>query len=122
SIQDLIVTPVFGAWLGEYFMGLRSGIRDRTAQRGHRSRRDNWLWYLTDPLDLVNIGVSRLLGPEAELSFTPLIGTADQNPGMGTEWPNRYSQAPALQKRSRRTGLGNGERQNFAGIGFNISW
>ncbi|MEZ5490665.1 MAG: DUF3943 domain-containing protein [Gammaproteobacteria bacterium] len=74
SIQDLIITPVFGAWLGEYFMGIRNAVRERASARGYRTRGETWTWYLTDPLALINGGVSRLLGQQASLSFRPLIG------------------------------------------------
>lgn len=86
SIQDLIVTPVFGAWLGEYFMGVRNTVRERASARGFRTRRETWVWYLTDPLALINSGVSRLLGQQASLNFRPLIGVnplALQNRGTG---------------------------------------
>jgi|GEM_PF-1855538 len=122
SIQDLIVTPVFGAWLGEYFMGLRSDIRNRTKERGYRSGRDNWLWYLTDPLDLVNVSINRLFGPQAELSFSPLIGTVNQNSGNGMESPNRPLQTLTMQQKLLWAGHSKGERQRSAGFRFTISW
>ena len=122
SIQDLIVTPVFGAWLGEYFMNVRSDIRDRSAQRGYRSSRDNWLWYLTDPLGLVNIGVDRLFGPKAELSFAPLIGTVGPDSGLGIGWTNRYSRSPVLHQLPLLARQGNRQRQIMTGFKLNISW
>ncbi len=71
SIQDLLVTPVFGAWLGEYFMGIRNTIRQRSSARGHRTTGENWIWYLTDPLNFLSRGIGRLFGEETSFSFRP---------------------------------------------------
>jgi len=122
SIQDLIVTPVFGAWLGEYFMDWRSDIRQRTAARGYRSRRDNWLWYLTDPLDLLNTGVDRLFGRDAETSFSPLIGSVSPARWLETNRPNSLLPSPGLRNHSYAASQTNRETQRFAGFSFSISW
>ncbi len=71
SIQDLIVTPVFGSLLGRYFMRVRSHIRDRDDLSGHPGTRDKWLWTLTDPLGSLNQLVDRLVGRETELRIQP---------------------------------------------------
>jgi len=71
SIQDLIVTPVFGSLLGRYFMRVRGDIRDRDDLSGYRSTRDKWLWTLTDPLGSLNQLVDRRVGRETELRIQP---------------------------------------------------
>jgi hypothetical protein len=70
SIQDLIVTPVGGAIVGRYFMGVRDDIRKRDSERGYRSKGDKWLWVATDPLGSLNQQVDRWVGREAELRFS----------------------------------------------------
>lgn len=71
SIQDLIVTPVFGSLLGRYFMHVRHDIREREELLGYRATRDKWLWVLTDPLGSLNSQVDRLLGRETQLQIQP---------------------------------------------------
>lgn len=71
SIQDLIVTPVFGSLLGRYFMRVRGDIREREYELGFRTRKDKWLWALTDPLGSLNDLVDRMVGRETELRIQP---------------------------------------------------
>jgi hypothetical protein len=131
SIQDLIVTPVFGAWLGEYFMSLRSDIRTRSPGRGNRSRSDNWLWYLTDPLDLVTVGVNRLFGRESELSFSPVVGTVNRLTANGSWLPASQRIRAGIGYPMTLSGLPThstlyrGDRMasdKVAGFSFSISW
>lgn len=71
SIQDLIVTPTLGSLLGKYFMRVREDIRDREDEFGYRTRKDQWLWVLTDPLGSLNKQVDKLVGREMELQIQP---------------------------------------------------
>jgi len=74
SIQDVIVTPLFGAWLGDYFMGLRRDIERRAEERGYRTGGEDWIWVLTDPLQVIDATMKRLLNRDARFSLSPLIG------------------------------------------------
>ncbi len=74
SIQDLVITPLAGAWLGNYFMALRDDIRSRASSRGYRTRGETWLWYLTDPLALLNRSIDSLLGRDARLDVALVSG------------------------------------------------
>lgn len=67
SIQDLIVTPVVGSMLGRYFMRVRVDIRERDDVLGNRSKKDKWLWTLTDPLGSLNHLIDRMIGRETEV-------------------------------------------------------
>lgn len=69
SIQDLVITPVFGAWLGEYFMGVRNRVRERAKERGYRTRGETWIWFLTDPLNLINTTLARAFDKDTRLSL-----------------------------------------------------
>ena len=69
SIQDLIVTPVFGSMLGRYFWKVRSDIREREIELGYRTTKDKWLWVLTDPLGSLNRQVDRLFGRDTHLQI-----------------------------------------------------
>lgn len=71
SIQDIFVTPIFGSLLGKYFMDVRSNIRDRDVEYGYRSRRDRWVWALTDPLGTLNEQFDKLTGREGSLQVRP---------------------------------------------------
>lgn len=88
SIQDLIVTPVFGSLLGRYFMHMRHDIREREELLGYRATRDKWLWVLTDPLGSLNSQVDRLLGRETQLQIQPYSYTLRSDQGFPLE-PNR---------------------------------
>lgn len=71
SVQDLIVTPVAGSLLGKYFMKVRRGIESRSTERGYRTRRERWIWVLTDPLGAVNHRIDHLLGQDVEFRLSP---------------------------------------------------
>ncbi len=73
SIQDLIVTPVFGSLLGGYFVDVRKNIEDRSIERGFLTRKDKWLLALTDPLGAINRQVDNWLGLEADLQLRPYV-------------------------------------------------
>ena len=73
SIQDLIVTPVFGSLLGRYFMGVRDNVEYRAIERGYRTTKDKWILALTDPLGAINRTVDRWLGLDADLQLRPYM-------------------------------------------------
>jgi hypothetical protein len=74
SIQDLIVTPVFGSWLGTYFMRVRGDIRERSATRGYRTTKEQWVWVLTDPLGSLNSMFDNWFGwEESHLQIRPYL-------------------------------------------------
>lgn len=74
SIQDLVVTPVGGAILGEWFMSLRARTRDRYGAGESMSFGDRAVMILTDPLGAINRQVQSWLGVRAESSFHPYFG------------------------------------------------
>ena len=70
SYQDLVVTPVAGALIGEYlFAPLRNRIR---AKPGRLTRSDKTLLFVTDPLGMLNAEVDRWLGLSLAWRFGPL--------------------------------------------------
>lgn len=71
SVQDLVVTPVFGSLLGRYFMNARDNVRARELEFGGRTTRDKWVWVLTDPLGALNRQVDKLFGRETQLQVRP---------------------------------------------------
>ena len=71
SYQDLVVTPVGGALLGEYvFAPIRERIR---AKSGRLDWSDKTVLLLTDPLGVVSEETSRLLGVNTAIGFQPLV-------------------------------------------------
>jgi hypothetical protein len=71
SYQDLVVTPVGGALLGEYvFAPIRERIR---AKSGRLDWSDKTLLLLTDPLGVVSEATSRFLGVNTAMGFQPLV-------------------------------------------------
>ncbi|MDH3434354.1 MAG: DUF3943 domain-containing protein, partial [Gammaproteobacteria bacterium] len=69
SIQDIVVTPVFGSILGNYFMPVRRNIGNREDQLGYRKTSDKWLWVITDPLGSLNQQIDDWLGREGRLQI-----------------------------------------------------
>ena len=70
SIEDLIITPVVGALVGEYlFTPLRNYVRSKP---GELSWSDKALLTLTDPLGVVNAATDRLFGAKTTLQFQPI--------------------------------------------------
>lgn len=71
SIQDLIVTPVAGAILGEYFMHVRAGILERRDPGKPLPLGDRLLLVLTDPIGAINRQVQSWLGLSDEAAIQP---------------------------------------------------
>lgn len=70
SAQDLVVTPVAGALLGEYvFAPLRQRIR---VQPGPFDWSDKALLFITDPLGVLSAQTDRLLGIKTTLQWQPV--------------------------------------------------
>ena len=69
SYQDLIVTPVAGALLGEYVF---NPIREWVRAKDKLGWTDKTMLFLTDPLGVVSAGMDRLFGVITEVSFSPL--------------------------------------------------
>ena len=98
SIQDLIVTPITGALLGQYFMQVRSSLRERLTAGSELTRAETWAWYLTDPLNIITTGVQRLLGNDASLGFRPLLGVGSGAVRPFGGGPNGLHRHPALRR------------------------
>lgn len=70
SAQDLVVTPVAGALVGEYlFAPLRARIR---AKSGELSWTDKALLVATDPLGVLSAETDRIFGIKATLRWQPV--------------------------------------------------
>lgn len=80
SIQDMLVTPIVGSWLGTHFMSWREETRERMGKTGETRMRDRALLAVTDPLGTAIGFVDRKLGWEAELATTPFTGAAPPLP------------------------------------------
>lgn len=67
SYQDLIVTPVVGALVGQFlFAPIREHIR---AQPGEPGWTGKAVLFLTDPMGVVNVATDRLFGVKADLTL-----------------------------------------------------
>lgn len=104
SIQDLIVTPVGGTLLGNYFMKVRAGVRAREDELGYRRTADKWLWVLTDPLGSINQQLDRLFNRDTTLHVRPFV----------SEIRHREPGAPASGPSF--------ETEPVVGIWFHVSW
>ena len=71
SIQDLVVTPVGGVIVGEYFMRLRARTLERYPPGTELVFGDRALLALTDPLGAINRRVQSWLGVGGEASLSP---------------------------------------------------
>jgi len=96
SIQDLIVTPIAGALVGEYlFEPWRASIR---AQARPLGLADQIVLAVTDPLGVVNAQVERWISVKSTLTVQPTGGRASVKRGIGhgaaaleqpDRWPSR---------------------------------
>ena len=81
SYQDLIVTPLLGAMLGEFvFSPIRNNIRSKP---GPRDGWDQFVLILTDPLGAANDLTNRLFGIETQVTLTPFRGMNASRPTPG---------------------------------------
>jgi len=89
SIQDLVVTPIAGSLVGQYFMGVRDNIRVNSTARGYRTRKEKWVMVLTDPLGALNSQVDKWVGYEASLQIYPYFHVeqrAGRSPANPIDW------------------------------------
>jgi Domain of unknown function (DUF3943) len=73
SVQDIIVTPVAGAFVGHYFMKIRAGIHEREELLGYRRTSDKLLLILTDPLGSLNQQLDKMLGYDTVVEVRPFL-------------------------------------------------
>jgi hypothetical protein len=98
SIQDLIVTPVFGALVGEYlFAPLRERIR---AKDNELDWADKTMLAITDPLGVLNAQFERWLGLKSTVTFQPIGSPPPARALAGLTGP-----APALVRPAPVWGL-----------------
>ncbi len=100
SLQDIIVTPVAGSFLGMYFMKLRKEIRARLASGGEKHWSDSWIMGLTDPLGTMNATTSQWFNDDdSSAHLSPVIAMpAYRTSELDHSLDNRYrlTQVPAL--------------------------
>ena len=89
SIQDMIVTPLAGALLGEYVF---SPIRQWARADGELNWADKTLLIITDPLGMINAGLNTLLGVDTQVRFCELK-MESMVPPAGL-WLNQAVQTP----------------------------
>lgn len=73
SIQDLLVTPIAGALIGQYFMTVRTRIHNRQLTTGTHRATDKWLLALTDPIGAANTGLGNLFPHNAVVALRPYV-------------------------------------------------
>jgi len=73
SIQDIIVTPVGGVIVGEYFMRVRARVAERVTPGEPMAFRDRAILWLTDPIGAINRQVQSWLGAEIDSSIYPYV-------------------------------------------------
>ncbi len=71
SIQDLIVTPGAGYFVGKYFMDVRARIHKK---QGKLSGRDKFVLVMTDPMGAMNNKVDSLFGGKDQVSLRLMLG------------------------------------------------
>jgi len=107
SYQDLLVTPIVGSLVGEYwFWPLREGI----LAKDELGTTDKVLLVLTDPLGAINDGVDRLLGIHgSSFALTP--------PRPDDTWSRRFSTSAGAHQLPGATG-----RQRGWGVQLRVQW
>ncbi len=72
SIQDIIVTPGAGYFVGKYLMSVRANIQKKSA--GQLSRTDKFIMVMIDPLGAMNEEVKSWFNGKTEVSLRPMLG------------------------------------------------
>jgi hypothetical protein len=90
SIQDLIVTPVAGYFVGKYFMEVRANIEKTPA--GQRSRTDKFILVMTDPMGALNEKVDKLFGRTTHATLRPMFGPQFRAPTINEPRYNEPNQ------------------------------
>jgi len=102
SLQDIIVTPVAGAFLGMYFMKLRKEIRARHVSGEKETWSDAWIMALSDPLGAMNAKTDEWFGNDengSHAQLSPVIALpAYRASDFDTSLDSRYrlTQVPVL--------------------------
>lgn len=73
SIQDLVVTPLAGLFVGEYFFQYRNRLKQEIQHKGYSSFTDKSLLFLTDPLGSLNRYFRRMGGRDVTVSLSPYL-------------------------------------------------
>jgi hypothetical protein len=73
SMQDMIFTPVGGAFFGEYMLKVRKRVELRNADVDVMSFKDKFLMVMTDPLGALNRTLGKRLGHDAYMDFRPYV-------------------------------------------------
>ncbi len=73
SVQDIILTPGLGFFVGKYMMSLRNGIRAELRAGHELSTGDRVILFATDPLGAVNKGFDWMFGIEGDYMFSPFM-------------------------------------------------
>jgi len=90
SIQDLIVTPVAGYFVGKYFMEVRANIHKKPA--GTLSATDKFVLVMTDPMGAMNEVVEGWFGNNSEASLRLMIGPQFQTSAVSDAGFNETTQ------------------------------
>jgi hypothetical protein len=86
SIQDIFVTPVFGAVLGSAFMNIREDIFAKQYTEEGIDGWDRFVLGLTDPLGWLNGKFDSLFGYKTQVSLTPFHGRSMQAKSQADPW------------------------------------
>jgi len=81
SVQDLIVTPVAGYFVGKYFSEVRANIRKRK-KSGPLSAMDTFVMAVTDPIGAMNAKVDKWFGKEVDTSLRLMLGPQFRSPAI----------------------------------------
>ncbi len=91
SVQDMIVTPGLGFFVGKYFMGVREDLRARVRAGHDLGAGERAILFATDPLGAVNKAFDRLFGIQGDYGFSPFVvvpmGEVSLYPGDADERP-----------------------------------
>jgi len=86
SIQDLIITPVGGMLVGEYFYKYRKQLKREIAERGASRWWESSALFLTDPIGSLNRQIYSAFGVKTETMFLPVIGKNNAQFNLLVRW------------------------------------
>jgi len=123
SIQDVFVTPFYGALVGEFFMQVRKNIKNKG--RADRNAWNKFVLFITDPIGSLNNIFRRWTGWTTHMEVEPFHGSPvvrNKNRADPESIDNGYDNYDG-RERDFRDNFGNFQsNSDIVGLNFKLYW